>query len=242
LFIFKNFPCLLKKKIKFFYAKMVIYIKKLKIIINGTMKERKKISFQERYKTGETPWEIDRVDTNLVNIISEVGIEPCNVLDIGCGTGNNSIWLAEQKYQVSGCDTITQAIETAKQKSELAGVKCSFFQADFLGEKSKTSLYSLLFDRGCFHCFDEPDQRLQFVYNCYSLLDKNGLWISLIGNCDEERQEKGPPQMSGSEIAKVVEPYFEILMLKSGLFDSNLDNPPRAWLCLFKKRTIDNKR
>jgi 2-polyprenyl-3-methyl-5-hydroxy-6-metoxy-1,4-benzoquinol methylase len=27
-------------------------------------------------------------------------IEPCNVLEIGCGTGNNSIWLAPKNFNV----------------------------------------------------------------------------------------------------------------------------------------------
>ena len=202
------------------------------------MAERKKISFQERYENGQTPWEINRVDSNLVIMITEAGIKPCKVLDIGCGTGDNSIWLAEQGFEVSGCDASRLAIEAAMEKSGRAWVECSFFEADFLREKSSTSLYSLLFDRGCFHCFDEPDQRLQFVKNCSSLLKEDGLWISLIGNSDEERQKHGPPQMSASEITAVVEPYFEILMLESGIFDSDLETPPRAWLCLFKKRPL----
>lgn len=206
--------------------------------IKENMAERKKISFQERYETGQTPWEINRVDSNLVIMITEAGIKPCKVLDIGCGTGNNSIWLAELGFEVTGCDASRLAIEAAMEKSGLAGVECSFYEADFLLEKSNTPLYSLLFDRGCFHCFDEPDQRQQFVENCFSLLKENGLWISIIGNADEKRQEQGPPQMSAAEITAIVEPYFELLILESGLFDSNLETAPRAWLCLFRKRTV----
>lgn len=199
------------------------------------MSKRKIISFRERYQTGQTLWEINRVDSNLVIMITEAGIRPCKALDIGCGTGNNSIWLAEEGFEVSGCDASDLAIKKAIEKSAFYGVECTFFVSDFLLEAT-TPLYSLLFDRGCFHCFREVSQRLQFVQNCYSLLKKGGLWISLIGNADEERQEQGPPQMSASEIVTVVEPHFEILILESGLFDSNLGQPPRAWLCLFRKR------
>ena len=120
------------------------------------MEIRKTISFHERYKTGQTPWEINRVDSNLVIMITEAGIKPCKALDIGCGTGDNSIWLTEQGFEVTGCDASRLAIEKAMEKSELTGVECSFYEADFLQLEGNTPLYSLLFDRGCFHCFDEP--------------------------------------------------------------------------------------
>jgi len=201
------------------------------------MTERKKISFKERYETGQTPWEIDRVDSNLVIMLTEAGIKPCKTLDIGCGTGNNSIWLAEQGFEVTGCDASKLAIDKAMEKSNQAGTECAFFEADFLKEKSNTPLYSLLIDRGCFHCFDETSERQQFIDNCFSMLKDGGLWISIIGNADEKRQEQGPPQMSAAEIATLIEPHFEIIIIESGLFDSNLDNAPRAWLCLFRKRS-----
>ncbi len=169
-------------------------------------------------------------------MITQAGIKPCKALDIGCGTGDNAIWLAQNGFEVTGCDGSDLAIAKAIEKSSQAGVECSFYQANFLQEKSTTPIYSLLFDRGCFHCFSEVDQRRQYVENCFSLLKKGGLWISLMGNSDEERQEEGPPQMSCLEIATFVEPCFEILLLESGVFDSRLQTPPRAWLGLFKKR------
>lgn len=202
------------------------------------MAERKIISFQERYQTGQTPWELNRVDSNLVTMISQAGIKPCKVLDIGCGTGDNAIWMAQNGFEVTGCDGSELAIARAIEKSAIAGVECIFYQADFLLKKSMAPMYSLLFDRGCYHCFSEDDQRHQFVKNCHSFLKPDGLWISLMGNADEERQEQGPPQMSCAEIAAHVEPFFEILLLESGIFDSSLSTPPRAWLGLFRKRNL----
>ncbi len=62
---------------------------------------------------------------------------------------------------------------------------------------------------------------------------------SLIGNADEKRKAPGPPRLSARDIVKSVEPYFEILSLVSGYFGSNYPNPPRAWICLMRKRECE---
>ena len=68
----------------------------------------------------------------------------------------------------------------------------------------------------------ESDQeRKSFTENVNRHLEKDGLWLSLIGNADEQRNTPGPPQRSARDIVAAVEPYFEILSLASGHFGSN---------------------
>jgi hypothetical protein len=67
-------------------------------------------------------------------------------------------------------------------------------------------------------------------------LKKDGLWLSLVGNADEQRHGLGPPQRTARDIVNSVEPYFEILSLVSSHFGSNRPNPPRAWVSLMRKR------
>ena len=60
--------------------------------------------FKKRYKTGHTPWDIGKPDFNLTETVTKTPIENCKALDIGCGTGDNSIWLAQKQFQVTGTD------------------------------------------------------------------------------------------------------------------------------------------
>jgi len=53
--------------------------------------------YRERYKSGDTPWDIGRPDFNLVEIVTQKPILSCKALDIGCGTGDNAIWLARRR-------------------------------------------------------------------------------------------------------------------------------------------------
>ena len=45
--------------------------------------------FKERYKTGDTPWDIGKPDFNLTETVAKKPIKSCKALDIGCGTGDN---------------------------------------------------------------------------------------------------------------------------------------------------------
>ena len=199
-----------------------------------TIEER----YRERYKSGETPWDAGRPDFNLIEVVTQNPIPICKVLDIGCGTGDNSIWLAQNRFQVVGIDTADIAIEKAKEKASLAKVKCDFKLVDFLRNEVDGAPFGFVFDRGCFHSFVSEDDRKRFAQNVAAHLEKAGLWLTIVGNADEFRQGFGPPQRTAGDIVLAVEPYFKILSLISSYFESNRPNPPRAWRCLMEKRHV----
>jgi len=195
--------------------------------------------YQERYKTGATPWDIGKPDFNLIQIVTTTPIEPCNALDIGCGTGDNAIWLSQQNFLVLGIDTSEIAIEKAREKALKANVKCAFLVIDILTNHIDWAPLGFAFDRGCFHSLNSDKERKRFAENVNGYLEKDGLWLSLIGNADEQRHAPGPPQRTASDIVNSVEPYFEVLSLVSSYFGSNRPNPPRAWVCLMRKRRFE---
>jgi SAM-dependent methyltransferase len=192
--------------------------------------------FKERYKTGNIPWDIGKPDFNLIETVTKIPIESCKALDIGCGTGDNSIWLAQKQFQITGTDVSEIAIEKAKEKALKNNAKCTFLVVDFFKSRIEGAPFGFVFDRGCFHTFDSNKERKKFAKNVASNLEKNGLWLSLIGSADERRQGPGPPQRTANDIVAAVEPYFEILSLFSSHFDSNRQNPPKCWVCLMQKR------
>jgi SAM-dependent methyltransferase len=192
--------------------------------------------FKERYKAGDTPWDIGKPDFNLIEIVAKIPIKSCKALDIGCGTGDNSIWLAQKLFQVTGTDISEIAIEKAKEKASKSDVKCTFLVVDFFRNRIEGAPFGFVFDRGCFHTFDSDKERKRFAKNVASSLEKDGLWLSLIGSDNERSQGPGPPQRTANDIVAAVESYFEILSLTSSHFDSNRPDPPRCWVCLMQKR------
>jgi len=192
--------------------------------------------FEARYQSGNTPWDHGLPDHNLIESVATFSVVPGKVLDIGCGTGENSIWLVRQGFEVSGCDLSQTAIETAKQKARDAGVECRFHMADFLVDPLPDTPFSFLFDRGCLHSVSDLEDRERFIARASELLNENGLWLSMTGNADEPEREVGPPRLTATELVALVEPRFEILSLKAGHFGSNQNEPPKAWIGMFRKR------
>jgi SAM-dependent methyltransferase len=203
-----------------------------------TIEER----YRQRYKSGDTPWDVGRADFNLIEVVTEKPIPSCRVLDIGCGTGDNSLWLAQNHFQVIGTDTSDIALEKAREKASKANVECDFILVDFLKNKIEGAPFGFVFDRGCFHSFSSENDRRRFAQNISAHLEESGLWLTIAGNADEHRQVPGPPQRTAGDIVLAVEPYFEVLSLTSSHFGSNHPNPPRAWRCLMKKRHIPINR
>jgi SAM-dependent methyltransferase len=192
--------------------------------------------WEERYRTGDTPWDIGRPDFNLIDMVTKRPIPGCKALEIGCGAGSNAVWLAQQDFEVTATDVSELAIQKAGERASDAGVDCTFLVADFLNDKVSGAPFGFMFDRGCFHFFDSDEERKQLAENVDWHLEKDGLWLSLIGSTDGPPREVGPPQRSARDIVIAVEPYFEILSLDSSHFDADSSEPPRNWVCLMRKR------
>jgi SAM-dependent methyltransferase len=192
--------------------------------------------FREAYREGSTPWDIGKPDFNLVQTVTTVPVAPSKALDIGCGTGDNAIWLAQRDFDVIGIDISEIAIEKARAKAAKANVTCTFAVLNILKTHVDGAPFDFAFDRGCFHTLDSASERKTFAERVNRHLTEDGLWLSLIGNADEQRLGEGPPKRTARDIVSAVEPCFEIVSLVSSHFEAHLPAPPRAWVCLMRRR------
>jgi SAM-dependent methyltransferase len=90
-------------------------------------------------------------------------------LDIGCGTGVNSVFMALQGFAVTAVDFVPRAIEFAKMRSERYGVNINFVQGDILKFETKNK-FNLIIDSGCFHGFDGT-ARIEYKRKLLTWLD-----------------------------------------------------------------------
>ena len=194
--------------------------------------------FTQRYKDGDIPWDLGHADYNLSEMVVNWPIVPCKTLELGCGTGDNAIWMAEHKFEVTAFDLIKAAVDMAKAKAIEAKVVVDFYVADILKDTIPTGPFDFVFDRGVFHTVDDKKDRALFAKNVAKHMSNGALWLSLIGSSDQFREGDGPPKRSAREVVNAVEPYFEVLMLKVSRFDSKDENPAKIWVCLMKKREL----
>ena len=74
-------------------------------------------------------------------------------LDIGCGTGVNSIYMAQHGYSVTAVDFIPEALPFGIRRAQKAGVKVNFVAAD-ITKYEPGAKFCLILDAGCFHGFN----------------------------------------------------------------------------------------
>ena len=67
------------------------------------------------------PWDIRQAQPRLMELEALGGISG-EVLDIGCGLGDNAIFLASRGHSVTGLDGSPTAIEQARSRAAQAGV------------------------------------------------------------------------------------------------------------------------
>jgi SAM-dependent methyltransferase len=191
-------------------------------------------SWNESYASGELPWDTGQPEPLLVEFVTARGVTPARTLEIGAGTGTNAIWLAERGFDVLGIDVSPVAVERAHAKLGGRALGCRFATLDILAAPPPDGSFQFVFDRGCFHVFDEPDERQRFAAQVAAALAPAGVWLSLIGSTEGPPREIGPPRRSACEVILAIEPVLEIIELRSAAFREDA----KAWFCLSRKRTI----
>lgn len=193
--------------------------------------------WNEAYAAGQPPWDTGQPEPVLIDFLASGVVTPCPVLEIGAGTGTNAIWMAERGFNVLGVDISPLAIERAQAKMAERALRCRFTEWDILVAPPPDGPFQFVFDRGCFHVFDEPEERQRFATQVAAALAPGGLWLSLIGSTEGPPCEVGPPRRSVREVALAIEPALEIVELRSAEFHGHA----KAWFCLSRRRTVPAK-
>ncbi|MGA2112979.1 MAG: class I SAM-dependent methyltransferase [Anaerolineales bacterium] len=79
------------------------------------------------------PWNMETPAPALVELIEGGKLKPCKVIDLGCGAGNCTVYLAGQGFAATGVNISPAAIEHAKENARKKSVQCDFVVLDVLG-------------------------------------------------------------------------------------------------------------
>jgi len=99
----------------------------------------------------DLPWAHDEPTLFLAEICRRR--EPGRALDIGCGAGTDSVFLASQGWEVTSLDFMPKALEYTQQRARAAGVRVNPVEAD-ITQWQPDGAYDLVLDHGLLHNMD----------------------------------------------------------------------------------------
>jgi SAM-dependent methyltransferase len=107
---------------------------------------------------GRPPWDIDEPQPVVVDL-ERSGRFGGAVLDAGCGTGEHTIFLAGQGYDVVGADVSEVAVDKARAKASEQGVSAEFTACDALELADFHDRFDTVLDCGLFDVCPPKRQR-----------------------------------------------------------------------------------
>ena len=109
---------------------------------------RGKVKFASNNDSNVIPWEIKTVDPSLKQFLDSVNLNTGELLELGCGSGYDSVYLADHGFNVTAIDVSEDVIELSKKIH--VNSKVNFVAADFFQDITDKK-FDIIYDRGFLH-------------------------------------------------------------------------------------------
>ncbi|AGB23939.1 methyltransferase family protein [Mycobacterium sp. JS623] len=174
------------------------------------------------------PWDTKEPNTNVVAWQTDGWVHG-DVLDIGCGLGDNAIYLAKNGYTVTGLDISPTALVTAEQRAKDAGVDVTFAVADSTRLDGYTDAFDTVIDSGLFHSLDGDGRRSYAAAVHRATRPGATLLLSCFSDANLVGQQWPRPAVSEQTLRDVLgSAGWDIVYLEAATVRGALDGGPQA--------------
>ncbi|MEN6518121.1 MAG: class I SAM-dependent methyltransferase [Methanospirillum sp.] len=186
------------------------------------------MDFFEQAYHGSPPWDIGRPQPEFVSL-EESGEISGSVLDVGCGTGENALYLAGRGHEVWGVDAAPSAIGIARRKAEERNLAVTFRVQDALRLQELGRTFDTVIDSGLFHALSDPERPL-YVRSLSGVLRPGGTYFMLAFS-ELEPGGFGPRRVAQQEIRAAFSDGWRIDGIRAAVFAGRRSpEGSRAWL------------
>ncbi len=172
------------------------------------------------YRIGFTPWVGHAQPAELTRLVEGPGALPAGrALDVGCGTGDASIYLAQRGWDVTGVDFVRTALQKARRNAETAGARVRFVHGDAtrLRGLGIEPGFGLAVDNGCLHGMSAA-QRDAYVPELSALVSPGA---RLVMAAFAEGNRSGPRGINRPEVEQRFGRDWELLSAEADTTVSN---------------------
>ncbi len=183
------------------------------------------------------PWDTKAPKENVVGW-QEAGLIHGEVLDIGCGLGDNAVYLARQGHSVTGLDISPTALITAQRRAGDAGVKVRFAVADATRLDGYTNSFDTVIDSGMYHCLDDDGRRSYAAAVHRATRPDATLLLGAFSDANAEDREWQRPMVSEQALRETLgDAGWDIISLTSDSVQlPHEDTEAAIWLVQARRR------
>lgn len=190
--------------------------------------------FFDRAYEGHPLWEIGRPQPEVVRL-EEEGAIVGRVVDVGCGSGENAMYLAGRGHPVWGFDISSNAIHQAEAKAKERGVAVTYRVASALALDDFGVTFDTAVDSGLFHVFLDPHRPL-YAENVRKLLVPGGRLLLLCFSEEEPTDWGGPRRVSQEEIRATFRSGWSIRWIRPARYEVTIPGVVgRSWLAELRR-------
>lgn len=187
-----------------------------------------KETLERIYREGNTPWDMGKPYKQLVDYANENS--PCRALDVGCGTGTDAIFLAQNGYDVSAVDISEEAVKIAKSKAQKAGVSADFKAGNVLDTSFEDETFDFINDSGCFHSLQKSVWKT-YIREMHRVMKPGARYLM---KCFSE-DSSNPHRLSQETIRQYFTGNFNILYIRPVIMRGRHGNH-KAYSCLIERK------
>jgi methyl halide transferase len=164
--------------------------------------------WEERYQTGDMPWEKGAPSPGLVDFLADHPALPRGTVCVpGCGTGHDVCAWAGAGFQVYGYDIAPSAVRLATERVRAANLTAQVQLGDFLADPPLFR-FDWIFEHTLF-CAIQPHQRDDYVRAVVNWLKPEGQYLAVNYLIPDEA---GPPfGTTREELVQRFSPHFDLL-------------------------------
>jgi 2-polyprenyl-3-methyl-5-hydroxy-6-metoxy-1,4-benzoquinol methylase len=189
-------------------------------------------TFLEIYKGG-APWEIGRPQSEIVRL-ERSGPFRGAILDVGCGQGENALYLASAGYEVHAIDFVDAVVQHAQEEMKRRMLKVKFETLDALQVSKLGRTFDTVLDSATFHTFSD-DQRAQYMLGLAQIM-RPGAILHLICLSELETRPGGARRVTREELRSAFSLGWEIESIREVRYLANLfPDGARAWAAAIRK-------
>ncbi len=203
-------------------------------------REARSGAWEGAYAGEPPPWDTGAPQPAIVALADQPGAIGKLVLDVGCGTGENVLFLSASGRDAIGVDLSPTAIARARAKADRRSLGARFAVHDALDLASLGETFDTVVDCGCYHTFD-PMDHAAYVRSVAAVVVPGGR-LHVLAFSEFEPPGWGPRRVPRDEFARVFAEGWRVDAIRPARFETRLEgHGAAAWLATMTRLADDEE-